>query len=167
MKHTLIFLLALSLLLTFTSCRHEMSADAVLSAMCLSQPILPAGQVYLSSASPGEKEFADEELLAVLFGDGLLPVEFEAVNAFALRLSGFAMPYEFAVFACVSSRDAYDVAQMCLRRTDQLRQSCRGTAFETIADSAQVCVIGKYVLLAAGEDTETAIEAGRRAMRGK
>ena len=166
MKHALILLLAISLLFSLVSCGREAEVCDILAAMCDAQPSLPAGQVYLHTAVAGEAAFADEELLAVLFGGGELPVEFEVVNGFAFRLSAMGTPHEFAVFLCVSSQDAYDVAQMCLRRVDVLRRGYVGTEWEAMTQEAQVSVVGRVVLMAVGEDPLTAIEAGRRAVRG-
>lgn len=177
MKHRLIprpvrraglCLLAFCLLLSLpVGCARRTPDTAdILDAMCASQPSLPAGQVYLHTAVLGDAGYADEELLATLFGDGALPIELASVNAYAFRLSSFAEPHEFAVFLCVSAQDAYAVAEMCIRRTDRIRFLCRNTEYEAIADGAQVSVCGKYVLLAVGEDALTAIEAGRRAVRG-
>lgn len=161
-------LLALCLLLSLpVSCARRMPDTAdILGAMCASQPSLPAGQVYLHTAVLGDAGYADEELLAALFGNGELPIELSSVNAYAFRLCSFAEPHEFAVFLCVSAQDAYAVAEMCIRRTDRIRYLCRGTEYEAIADDARVSVCGKYVLLAVGQDALTAIEAGRRAIRG-
>ena len=167
MKQTLILLITLSLLLALTSCGREVSTEEVLAAMCASQPPLPAGQIFLSTAEAGEEEFADEELLAVLFGGGSLPVEFEVICEFAFRLSTGATPHEFAVFRCLSSQDAYDVAQMCLRRADLLRRGHIETEWETVTQGAQVSVCGKYVLWAVGEDAQSALETARRAIGGR
>ena len=162
------YLLTLCLLFSLpVGCARRTPDTAdVLDAMCASQPTLPAGQVYLHTATLGDAGYADEELLAALFGEGALPIELASVNAYAFRLCSFAEPHEFAVFLCVSTQDAYAVAEMCIRRTDRIRYLCRGTEYEDIADNAQVSVCGKYVLLAVCEDALTAIEAGRRAVRG-
>ena len=167
MKKTRILTLMLSLLCLLCSCGREAEVGEVLAAMCDSQPSLPAGRIYLSGAEAGEAAFAEEELLAVLYGGGELPIEFEVINAFAFRLSEVGTPHEFAVFLCVSAQDAYDVAQMCLRRTDTLRRGYLESEWEEMAGQARVCVEGRAVLLAVGEDALTAIEAGRRALRGK
>ena len=164
MKHALILLITLSLILALTSCGHEAAVEDILSAMCESRATLPAGQIYQSSAEAGEDDFADEELLAVLFGGGSLPVEFEVICAFAFRLSTGATPHEFAVFRCVSSQDAYDVAQMCLRRADLLRRGHIETEWETVTQRAEVSVCGKYVLWAVDEDAPSAVDAARRAI---
>ena len=167
MKQTLILLITLSLILALTSCGHEAAVEDILSAMCDSQPPLPAGQMYQSAAEAGEDGFADEELLAVLFGGGSLPVEFEVISDFSFRLSTGETPHEFAVFRCLSSRDAYDVAQMCLRRGDLLRRGHIETEWEAVTQEAQVTVCGKYVMWAVGEDVPSALEAARRAIGGR
>lgn len=166
-RRILLCLLILPLLFTVGCSRQQVEVAEVLDVMCQSQPSLPAGQIHLSTAAVGDEEYADEELLAVLFGDGELPIELSSVNDYAFRLSSFAEPHEFAVFLCVSPQDARAVAEMCLRRTDTIRLTCRGTEHEAIADNARVSVCGKYVLLAVGDDALTAIEAGRRVIRGR
>ena len=166
MKHTArFFSLFLCLTLLLISCRASVSTADILSAMCASQSSLPAGQLFCKSAVPGDAEYADSELLAVLYGDGILPPEFEVVHDFTIRLCTFAAPCELAVFQCASQRDAYDVAQMCLRRVERLQISCRETEHAALADGAQVCIVGKYVLMTVCSDPLSAIEAGRSAAR--
>ena len=175
--YTLTLILLITTILpitTLTSCaRPPKNAYEILSAMTQTQPNLPAGQTYrggAAAAANGHADdghtndgHADDELLAVLYGEGSLPCEFEVINDYAIRLSGFAAPYELAVFCCVSSKDAYDVAQMCLRRAEALRISGRETPWESITEGARVCLWGRYVLMAVGDDPLAAIEAGRRA----
>jgi hypothetical protein len=166
MKHVARLLsLLLFLALFLVSCRASAPTADILSAMCVSQSSLPAGQLFCRSAVPGDAEYADSELLAVLYGDGILPPEFEAIHDFTIRLCSFAAPCELAVFQCASQRDAYDVAQMCLRRAERLRISHRETEYAAQADGAQVCIVGKYVLMAVCSDSLSAIEAGRSAAR--
>ena len=165
MKHCCRFFLVTVLLFSLISCHASAQTAGVLLAMVDSQSDLPAGQIYRKGASVGDEGYADEELLAVLYGDGLLPPEFDVINDFAIRLSSFAEPYELAVFYCVSERDAYDVARMCLKRTQHLAVSCRETEFADMVDTAQVSIRGKYVLIAICSDPQNAIEAGRRASR--
>ena len=159
------FFLLLILPLCLIACDTPAQTHAVLTAMCSSQSTLPAGQVYRMEAAPGEAEYAEDELLSVLYGNGSLPSEFEVINDFSIRLCGFAEPYELAVFRCVSTRDAYDVAQMCLRRADRIQISCRETPYSALVDNARVCILGKYVLMAICDDPLSAIAAGRQAAR--
>ena len=160
-----LLLLTLSLLLPLCGCGRQVTTAEVLDSMCSSQQFLPAGQIYRKDAEPGEAAYADCELLAALYGEGELPPEFEVINDYAIRLCSFAEPHELAVFQCVSARDAYDVAQMCLRRVGRLQVSCRETEHAAMADGAQVSVIGKTVLMAVCTDPLDAIADGRRAAR--
>lgn len=160
------WMITLCLLCAMSGCGEEAETGEVVRAMCETQMGLPAGQMYDSGAVAGEAGYAEDEMLAAMYGSGELPPEFESVNHFSIRLCGFALPYEFAVFRCVSADDAYEVAQMCLRRAHHLRVSCRETEFEKVADGALVSVMGKYVLMAVGEDAASAMEAGRQAIRG-
>lgn len=171
MKNTsllrLLLLLALLPLLYFSACaREEADTSAILAAMCESQPSLPAGQVYLKRAEADEAAFADNELIAALFGDGEYPTEFSAVSDFALRLSAHPLPCEFAVLRCISPQDAYDVAQLCHRRLDRIRLTFLNTPYSETVEKAQIETRGSYVLFAMGEDAAAALEAGRRACRG-
>ena len=165
MKHFCLCLLLLILPCSLLACRAPAQVGDILTEMIDSQTELPAGQIYRKDAPPGDGGYTDDELLSVLYGDGILPPEFEVINDFSIRLSAFAEPYELAVFRCVSERDAYDVARMCLRRVQRLAISCRETEFADMADSAQVSIRGKYVLIAICDDPQGAIEAGRRAAR--
>ena len=165
MKYFYRFLLLPLLLLALCACRAPAQTVDILNAMCDSQTTLPAGRIYRMDASPGDAAYADEELLSVLYGNGSLPPEFEVINDFSIRLCGFTAPHELAVFRCVSQRDAYDVAQMCLRRAERLQINCRETEHASLADGARVCIIGKYVLMATCNDPIAATEAGRRAAR--
>ena len=155
------FALMLSVLLC--GCTSSASTAEILTAMCSSQTVLPAGQVYSMEALSGED--VNTELLAVLYGGGELPAEFAVMNGFDIRLSSFAEPYELAVFRCVSAQDAYDVAQMCLRRIERLRVSCRETEYASLVDSARVGICGKFVLMAICDDPISAIDAGKRVVR--
>lgn len=162
-------LLALCLLLSLpVGCGRETAdVEDILAAMCDSQPPLPAGQVYVHTAVLGDEGYADDELIAALFGDGAKPREWEAVNAFAFRLSTVAAPHELAVLQCVCAQDAYEVARMCLRRADAVRRLWRNGAYAAQADAACVSVCGRYVLFGIAEDAPAAIAAGRRAIRGR
>ena len=160
-----LFPLAAVLAFLLCGCTSSSSTEDILTAMCGSQIFLPAGQIYRMEALSNEGEYDDTELLAVMYGGGELPAEFAVINSFGIRLSSFAEPYEIAVFRCVSAHDAYDVAQMCLRRIERLRISCRETEFASLADSARVSICGKYVLMALCDDPLSAIEAGRRTAR--
>ncbi len=165
MKHFCRFFFLSFFSLCLIACRAPAQASEILHAMIDSQPNLPAGTTYRKDASLGEDGHVDNELLSVLYGNGTLPPEFEFINDFAIHLSSFAEPYELAVFHCVSERDAYDVARMCLKRTQRLAISCRETEFTTLVDNAQVTIRGKYVLIAVCDDPQSAIEAGQRASR--
>lgn len=158
-------LLTLFLFLSLCGCRRQATAGEVLGAMCTSQQSMPAGQIYRMDAEPGEAAYADRELLAALYGEGDLPPEFEVINDYAIRLCSFTEPLELAVFQCVSARDAFDVAQMCLRRVGRLQVSCRETEHAAMVDGAQVSVIGKTVLMAVCADPLVAIADGRRTAR--
>ena len=147
------------------ACESATQTADVLNTMCDTQSALPAGQIYRMDAVPGEAEYADEELLAVLYGNGILPPEFDVINDFTIRLCGFAEPYELAVFQCVSQRDAYDVAQMCLRRAERLQIRCRETEYAELANGAQVRIVGKYVLMAVCDDPIAAVDAGGKAAK--
>ena len=164
-KHLLPLLLALAMLLPLPACRQDPSPQTVLDTMSATQPPLPAGQCYLDTASPGEKTYAEAELIAALYGNGATPPEWDSVLAFAIRPSSFATPCELAVFRCVSAREAEDVARMCLRRVEILRRTCRDTPYESIAAQATVSIRGSYVLMAVCPDPTAAISAGRQACR--
>lgn len=163
----LLLLLVLLPLLFLSACvQVETDASTILAAMCESQPSMPAGQVYLKGAEADETAYADNELIAALFGDGEYPVEFFAVNDFAFRLSAHPLPCEFAVLRCISPQDAYDVAQLCHRRLDRIRLAFLNSPYSDTVEKAQIETRGSYVLFALGEDPTAALEAGRRACRG-
>lgn len=150
-----------------TGCgRPAVSPRTVLEAICAAQNTLPAGQIYTNDALPGEAGYADNELLSVLYGDGALPIEFQFVTAYAIRLCGTAKPVEAAVFLCTSRADAYAVGEMCLRRLDLIRRTCRGTPEEAESQNGTVEVYGKYVLFVLCPRVEEGVEAAKRAIKG-
>lgn len=166
LRHVLRFsfcsLLIFGLLLSVGCSRSTPTPSAVLDALCAAEVPLPAGRVYLLGGAQANAHHADGELLAALFGGGILPGELGEVEDAAFYLS-FSHPCEFSVFLCKSADGTDAVAKMCLRRLDFLR-SYRGEGDGKIyAENASVTVRGRWVLLCVSNDSEGALRAFRQA----
>lgn len=154
-----------ALLFSLSACGSVTTTDEILLAALSSQKELPAGQTYHSTATPGESAYADETLLATLYGDGTLPIEFASVRAFSVYLCERYEPCELAVFLCASRADAYAVGEMCLRRLDTVKRLCNGTEWAEQSQNGTVSVVGKYVILALCPDPASAASAARARIR--
>ena len=167
--HKLIpFLFALVLL---CGCAAERPADAaaLVQAMAGALPEgMVAGQLYFYDALDPEPDAhvtaaMPDSLIAAAFGDGrAVPPEFAALEAYAVRLCGFAEPIECGCFVAAREGDAEAVAAMCLRRMEAIARLCgREVA------AAPPLVMGRCVFYAVGEGAEAALEAARAVMRGQ
>ena len=66
---------------------------------------------------------------------------------YAIYLSGFAEPYEIAVFHCRAESDTDKLYAICSERIDQLKVLLLQTSYAGFADTAQICIHGKYVIM--------------------
>lgn len=166
MRKLIPLLLALVLL---TSCAAERPDDpaAVVMAMAAAGGDLVAGTLYFHDVlDPAPDAHAasamPDSLIAAAFGDGIaVPAEFGALEAYAVRLSGFAEPVEYGCFVVARERDAEAVAAMCLRRMDAIARLCGDEAA-----AVPPLVMGRCVFYVVGADAEAALDAARAAMGG-
>ncbi len=164
LKKIAVFILLFSVLAVFCSCDNDANVREVISAISASCPNAPAGKVYFSDAELGEDEYISDQLISALFGNGTYPSEFETIESYALRISSFTTPCEYAVFKAKTIDDTAEIAAMCRKRIDAVQTLVnRGGKDEekTVAESATVFITGRFVLLAMTEDNETVIDAAK------
>lgn len=102
-----------------------------------------------------------DSLITAAFGDGNTSEEFAMLEAYAVRLCGFAEPVECGCFVVARERDAEAVAEMCLRRMNAIARLCGDEVW-----TEPPLVIGRCVFYAVGEGAATALDEARAAMRG-
>ncbi|MBE6548383.1 MAG: hypothetical protein E7667_05870 [Ruminococcaceae bacterium] len=147
-------------ILCASSCAESTaSAEDVLSAMVHTEPSLPSGKIYLSTAAEGEKQYTPQSLLASLYGGGSAPIEQSEWVEFAIFLSSAHHPCEFAVFLCQSAQSASDTAKMLCRRLDTLKASWADTQYSSYTENGCVSVSGNYCILTVCADKKAALKA--------
>lgn len=131
------------------------AGDPVAGTLWFHDALDPAPDAHAASAMP-------DSLIAAAFGEGsAVPAEFDGLEAYAVRLSGFAEPAEYGCFVVARERDAEAVAAMCLRRMDAIARLCGGEAV-----AVPPLVMGRCVFYAVGDGAEAALDAARAAMGG-
>lgn len=178
---TIIFALILTAITILSSCsekgRDGITYDAV-AAMIEREVNAPSGTIYTDSAEEGESGYISPMLEKVLWGEhGQIGSDVDSgissdktgaikhVRQYSHFLSSFEHPCEFAVFECYTKSGAYEVSKMCLARLGTLRNTWKNNKNEkytAYAENAQVCVKGRYVIMAVSSDPETAIRAARK-----
>ena len=168
-KSACIFISALCLLLILSLCAcapRNASPRRVLEAMCRAETSLPAGQLYVRLPPQDGAASLSDEVLTVIFGNGVLPPEIELIADAALYLS-YTQPCEMAVFQCKSTDGTDAIAAMCLRRLDSLDsywtehgQVGNGNVLE----HARVTVCGRWVIFTLCADPDAILRAARHAL---
>lgn len=166
MKKRLLCILVLCPLLLCTGCQRGDPAPAdVLAALTEAEIGLPAGQIYLSSASQEDAAFLPPDLISALYGEGELPWQLSQIKDYGFFLSTAQHPCEFAVFRTYAHSDTDDVAAMCHARLDALRVHYKDSQYAAqyahYLQQARVVVIGNYVLLLISADAEHALRAAK------
>lgn len=113
----------------------------------------PAPDLHAASAMP-------DSLIAAAFGNGTMPEVFADLEAYAVRLSGFAVPVEQGCFVVARERDAEAMAALCLQRMDAIARVCGDVV------TVPPLVMGRCVFYAVGDGAEAALDAARAAMGG-
>lgn len=134
----------------------------MLSAMLACEESLPTGVIYFPEAGEGESGFMTEALCAALYGDGVMPREWDLVSDFAIYLSAMEHPFELAVFRCDSWEGAEEIAELCMRRLVVLRNYWRGSDYEDYPSGGRVVTLGRYVLMIVSPDAELFLSEARR-----
>ena len=160
-----ILLLTLCLLLSACIRTDTVSPHQVLEALCQAETPLPAGRIYVLSAPQDSTRHPSDNLLAATFGNGCLPPEMDQVADAAFFLS-YTHPCELAVFHCKTADGTDQVAEMCLRRLDSIKQyrtnSSTEEAYAAYLENACVTVRGKWVILLVSSDPATALRTFKR-----
>lgn len=150
--------------LPLSSCSQSSAEpERIIEKMKAEEASLPAGTVYVSHASEGERGHIPRSLVSAMFGGGIYPEELMLAESFALFIPSGKVPCEFAVFRCYAASDAPTLAAMCMSRLGYLRTYYRGTEFEHYTENAAVKIYGKYVIMAISSDTSTALAAAKKA----
>lgn len=158
----------LIVLVLLTACAPERPDDvaALVQAMAGAAGEPVAGTLYFHDAlDPAPDAHAasamPDSLIEAAFGGGAMPAEFAGLEAYAVRLPGFAEPVEYGCFVVARERDAEAVAAMCLRRMDAIARLCGDKVV-----AVPPLVMGRCVFYAVGEDAGAALDAVRSAMGG-
>ena len=163
-----ILLLLVSVMLTGCAVDRPPDAAALVQTMVGALPDGgAAGQLYFFDALDPDPDAhtaaaMPDSLIAAAFGDGCaVPPEFAAIEAYAVRLCGFAEPIECGCFVAARERDAEAIAAMCLRRVEAAARLC---GREVTAEPP--LVMGRCVFYAIGSGADAALAVARAAMRG-
>ena len=148
---SVIFAFLLSLL---AACARDTDVYTLLDAAQASQGEAPAGTVYSSALPEGDPARLDDDLAAVLWGDGSAHPAYALTSSAAIFLSSKKMPFEIAVLECVSTDSTQDVALMCCRRADALARE-----FPDTENRFSISVSGRYVIAAFCPSPEAAQKA--------
>ena len=160
---TLCFFLCLALL--FSACgRSKTSPEEVLNAMCRSQALLPAGQLYVLSAPSDDAGHPDDGWLFAMFGKEEFCTALALVEDAAF-FSSYTHACEFAVFLCKSAKGTSAVSQLCLQRLNTLKLYWEGVeSNDTSLQNAGVTLRGRWVILYLCEDPDAALRGFRRTL---
>ncbi len=166
MRKIIGYLVCLPLVFSLCSCaKQNVTVEQILLALTEAEIGLPAGQIYLSSASEEQATYLSPDLIAALYGQGEPPWQLSLIEDYGLFLSTAQHPCEFAVFRCYAHSDTDEVAAMCHVRLDALRIHYKDTQYATqyayYVQNARVVVIGNYVLLLISSDPEHAFRAAK------
>ena len=112
-KKTLAILVLFSLLVSVTACGDEPDVKNVISKMLACELTAPAGKIYISDAAPGTDEYISDSLFSALFPKSGEP---KLIESYAIRISSFTAPYEYAVFKAKTIDDTDQIAKMCYGR---------------------------------------------------
>ena len=135
-------------------CARDTDVYTLLDAALASQGEAPAGTVYSSALPEGDPARLDDDLAAVLWGDGSAHPAYALTSSAAIFLSSKKMPFEIAVLECVSTDSTQDVALMCCRRADALARE-----FPDTENRFSISVSGRYVIAAFCPSPEAAQKA--------
>ena len=87
----------------------------------------------------------------------------------AVYLSEVLHPFELAVFRCIDERDVSggmaSVLGVCSARLEMIRNTWKGSAYESYVKNATVTYCGGYVLLVVAEDPETVVKAAIKSIK--
>ncbi len=109
--------------------------------------IIPDGCIYEYGAEEGSEGFLSPSLISALYGEEAPDEALAYTDDYAIYLSGFAEPYEIAVFHCRAESDTDKLYAICSERIDQLKVLLLQTSYAGFADTAQICIHGKYVIM--------------------
>ncbi len=158
------FCILAALPMLFSCNSSKTSPLFVLQSMCDKEANLPDGIVYTASSKEGEDSFLSSEMKSVLYSESDMSTVFPLIKDFAIRISTFEHPCEFAVFLCYSRSNANDVAKMCFKRLDMLNQYYKQTEYDEYTKNASVNIVGKYVIMTVSPDSEKILVAAKKAL---
>ncbi len=166
-----VFFLSVLLVLGLSSCAYGKTYDTkkVLYEMIKSEEKLPAGNIYSFKSSPGAPNYISSSLLSALYGEGSTPEVLSNAEDISLRLSSGLYCFELAVFLCPNTRDANEIADLCLRRIDTMEHFFNANSEKLGIDpaclnnikNAKVAVVGRYVLMAVSPNAADCIKGAK------
>jgi len=167
-RYAAIFLILLLLLTSLPSCtqKEALSCRQLLQDMTYAEIGLPAGKYYSLSAAEGESEYLSGSLLIALYGNGELPRVTEGWIDCALYLPYSSHPCEFAVVYCRDRDCAEDTARLLSTHLGVLKNAKTSPEYSEMLENAKVSIIGNYALLIISSDSNAAVSAFKKALRG-
>lgn len=163
MKRLFVIILSFLCAASLLSCKSRTrSAEQVLEEISLSLS-LPAGELYFSGAEETSPSYLSPELAKTLYGKDSERY-LALTEEYAIYLSGFAKPYEIAVFKCYSASDTDALAEMCLSRAELLSVLLRDTDAQSFVGNARIFSKGKYTVMVICDTPNAAEKAIKRAL---
>ena len=163
-KKFLAILFSLLISASLCSCGNAApSAESLLYELCDGMR-LPAGEVYLMSATEGEKGHLNDNTAKILYGNDFITDTLPKLSDYALFLSSFPYPYEAAVFVCRSASDTDSLLALCLERRDTLSVLMRQTEYAHLSSNVRIFAHGKYVAITLSDNPELSEKLMRKAL---
>ena len=165
MKKFLCIILLLLIVIPLSSCAQGTSVREIISAMSATDLSAPAGKIYLSDAVLGEDEYISSSLRLALFGESAKVLDM--ADSFAIRLALVRSPYEYAVIKAKSTDGTDEIAKILAYRIDAARTLANRIGSEeekAIANSAEIYVRGKYVILVMTDDNKSILNSAKKAI---
>ena len=126
--------------------KNGKSAYFLLSEIMATADGLPAGIIYRSDASVGQESYFSPSAAMSMYGEEGARAIAET-EEFALYVSSVGIPFEIAVFKCMTVSSADEIAAICLMRAEALRTLLHSTEWHSLAESARVERKGKTVIM--------------------
>lgn len=143
------FALVLSLLCAGCAEAPSIPAKTVLATVIAAYPGLPDLRICYSDAAVSDEYYADEDLLAALFGNDGQPPDLAAAEEFALFFAKGQQTVEFAVFKAYTYAATQDLVLLCEKRLMAIKKV-------NPAALGEIYTVGKYVIYSLLPENQTA-----------
>ena len=148
LKKALSCFLLISLMISLSACYDTPSCSYLLvKVLAVSGENTDGnGYLYFAKAQEGEIEYFSDELYSVMFGEGAKERYFSKIEDFAIFVSQRTAG-ELAIFKCFSRSDTDDIAEMCLKRADDIKVALKDSEYEEKSKTIKVEIYGNIVVL--------------------